>query len=78
MLGKNQRSSRPQMGYVQLSSNTEQQYSMVTRKRTSVRFKLAVRDDTEAGGLVAPLLCSAYFGKLAVLFGCSLPQQAET
>ena len=37
---------------------------------------LAVRGDTGAGGLVAPLPCSAYFGKLAVLFGCSLPQQS--
>ena len=40
---------------------TEQQYSTVAR---SVRFKLAVRGDTGAGGLVAPLLCLAYFGKL--------------
>ena len=45
------------------------------RQRTSVRFKLAVRGDTGAGGLVAPLLCIAYC-KLGVLFGCSLPQQA--
>ena len=45
-------------------------------KTTSVRFKLAVRGDTGAGGLVVPLPCTAYFGKLAVLFGCSLPQQA--
>ena len=61
-------------------SNTEQQYSIVARQRTSVGFKLAVhtyvRVDTGAGGLVAPLLCTTYFGKLAVLFGCSLPQQA--
>ena len=64
MLGKNQRSSRPQMG---TCSNS---------KRTSVRFKLAVRGDSGAGGLVAPLPCTAYFGKLAKLFGCSLPQQA--
>ena len=56
-------------------SNTEQRYSTVARQRTSVRFKLAVRGDTEAGGLLAPLPCLAYFGKLAVLFGCSLPQQ---
>ena len=55
-------------------NNTEQQYSI--EQRTSVRFKLAVRGDTGAGGLVAPLPCTAYFGKLAVLFGCSLPQQA--
>ena len=32
-------------------SNTEQQYSIVARQRASVRFKLAVRGDTEAGGL---------------------------
>ena len=56
-------------------SNTQQQYSTVARQRTSVGFKLAIRGDTGAGGLVAPLPCSAYFGKLAVLFGCSLPQQ---
>ena len=36
----------------------------------------AVRGDTGAGGLVAPLPCTAYFGKLAKLFGCSLPRQA--
>ena len=51
-------------------------YSAVARQRTSVRFKLAVRGDSGAGGLVAPLPCTAYFGKLAKLFGCSLPQQA--
>ena len=75
MLGKNQRSSRPQMGTCS-NSNTEQQYSYsaVARQRTSVRFKLAVRGDSGAGGLVAPLPCTAYFGKLAKLFGCSLPQ----
>ena len=56
-------------------SNTEQQYSIVARQRTSVRFKLVVRGDTGAGGLVASLPCTAYFGKLAILFGCSLPQQ---
>ena len=39
-------------------------------------FKLAVRGDSGASGLVAPLPCTAYFGKLAKLFGCSLPQQA--
>ena len=35
-------------------SNTEQQYTIVARQRTSVRFKLAVRTmrgDTGAGGL---------------------------
>ena len=59
-------------------SNTEQYSSnvrRVVRQRTSVRFKLAVRGDTGAGGLVAPLPCTAYFGKLAVLFGCPSPQQ---
>ena len=76
MLGKNQRSLRPQMGHVQLYSNTEQIYGTVARLRTSVGFKLAVCCDTGAGGLVAPLPCTAYFGKLAELFGCSLPQQA--
>ena len=62
------------------NSNTEQQYSIqslsVARQRTSVGFKLAIRGDSGAGGLVAPLPCTAYFGKLAKLFGCSLPQQA--
>ena len=61
------------------NSNTEQQYSIhctVARQRASVGFKLAVRGDSGAGGLVAPLPCTAYFGKLAKLFGCSLPQQA--
>ena len=59
-------------------SNTEQQYkySTVARQRTSVGFKLAVSGDTGAGGLVASLPCTAYFSKLAILFGCSLPQQA--
>ena len=56
-------------------SNTEQQYSIVARQKTSVRLKLAVRSDTGAGGLVAPLSCTTYFDKLAVLFGYSLPQQ---
>ena len=54
--------------------DTEQQYSIVARQKTSVGFKLAVRGDTGAGGLVAPLPCTAYFGKLAILFGCSLSQ----
>ena len=49
---------------------------LVARQRTSVGFKLAVRGDSGADGLVAPLPCTAYFGKLAKLFGCSLPQQA--
>ena len=56
------------------NSNTEQQARQI--KRTSVGFKLAVRGDSGAGGFVAPLPCTAYFGKLAKLFGCSLPQQA--
>ena len=51
-------------------------YSGKAVQRTSVGFKLAVRGDSGAGGLVAPLPCTAYFGKLAKLFGCSLPQQA--
>ena len=57
-------------------SNTEQQYSIVTRQRTSVGFKLSVHGDTGAGGLVASLPCTTYFGKVAISFGCSLPQQA--
>ena len=71
MFGKNQRSSPPQMGHVQ-----PVQCSVVARQRTSVGFKLAVHGDTGEGGLVAPLTCTAYFGKLAILFGSSLPQQA--
>ena len=58
------------------NSNTEQQYSIQWQDRDKRWFKLAVRGDSGAGGLVAPLLCTAYFGKLAKLFGCSLPQQA--
>ena len=42
----------------------------VARQKTSVGFKLAVRGDSGAGGLVVPLPCTAYFGKLAKLFGC--------
>ena len=75
MLGKNQRLSRPQMGHVQQYTIATQN-STVARQRTSVGFKLAVRCDSGADGLVAPLPCAAYFGKLAKLFGCSLPQQA--
>ena len=33
----------------------------------SVGFKLAVPGNTGAGGLVAPLPCTAYFGKLAII-----------
>ena len=59
------------------NSNTEQQYSIQWQDREQVLvFKLAVRGDSGAGGLVAPLPCTAYFSKLAKLFGCSLPQQA--
>ena len=77
MLGKHQRSSRPQMGAgaAIATQNSSTVYSVVTRQRTSIRFKLAVRGDTGAGGLVASLPCTAYFGMLAVLFGYSLPQQ---
>ena len=47
--------------------NTVQYTATVARQRTSVGFKLAVRGDSGAGGLVAPLPCTAssYFGKLA-------------
>ena len=58
------------------NSNTEQQYSIQWQDRDKRWFKLAVRGDSGAGGLVAPLPCTAYCGKLAKLFGCSLPQQA--
>ena len=59
------------------NSNTEQQYSIQWQDREqALVFKLAVRGDSGAGGLVAPLPCTAYFSKLAELFGCSLPQQA--
>ena len=61
------------------NSNTKQQYNIQLHsgKTENKRwFKLAVRGDSGAGGLVAPLPCTAYFGKLAKLFGCSLPQQA--
>ena len=57
-------------------TRTHQQYGIVARQRTSIGFKPAVCGDSGAGGLVAPLPCTAYFGKLAILFGCSLPQQA--
>ena len=54
-------------------SNSSSTVAIVARQRTSVGFKLAVRGDS---GLVAPLPCTQYFGKLAKLFGCFLPQQA--
>ena len=52
MLGKNQRSPRPQMGTCS-NSNTVQNSSTVTvaRLRTSVGLKLAVRGDSGADGL---------------------------
>ena len=72
MLGKNHLLSRPQLGHVQqLQHRTAVQYTV------ALCFKLAVRGDSVASGLVAPLPCTAYFGKLATLFGCSLPQQAS-
>ena len=57
-------------------SNTEQQYSiqwqdrekvLVARQRKSVGFKVTVSGDSGAGGLVVPLPCTAYFGKLAII-----------
>ena len=53
---------------------THQQYSilLVARQRTSIGFKLAVRGDSGAGGLVVPLPCTAYFGKLAGSTACYL------
>ena len=41
-------------------------YSNTARQRISICFKLAVRGDTGAGGLVAPLPCTAYFIKFAI------------
>ena len=82
MLGKNQRSSRPQMHGAHAAIATQNSSTVIVysgkAERTSVGFKLAVRGDSGAGGLVAPLPCTAYFGKLAKLFGCFLPQQALT
>ena len=67
MLGKNQRLSRPQWGTCSYS-NTETtiQRTSVARQRISVRLKQAVRGDTGAGGLVAPLPCTALFGNLGI------------
>ena len=74
MLGKNQRLSRPQMGHVRVALATQNSSTVYSGKTENKRgFKLAVRGDSEAGGLVAPLPCTAYFSKLA---GCSFPQQA--
>ena len=50
-------------------SNTEQQYGIVARQRTSVLFKLSLRGVT----LEQVAWCAAYFGKLAILFGCYCP-----
>ena len=66
MLSKNQKSSCPQMGHVE---QYRKQYSTVqwgmARQRTSVGFKPVVRtSDIGACGLVVPLLCTTYFGKL--------------
>ena len=49
-------------------TSTHQQYVIVARQRTSIGLKLAVRGDSGAGGLVAPLPCTTYFGKLVWLF----------
>ena len=57
-------------------TSTQQQSGIVARQRTSVDFKLVVCGDSGAGSFVAPLPCTAYFGKLAILFSYSLPQQA--
>ena len=38
-----------------------------------VSSKLAVSGDTGAGGLVAPLPCTAYFGKLATVYCLAVP-----
>ena len=79
MLGKNPKIVTPSNGAraaIATQNNSTVRSYTVARQRTSVSFKLAVRGDSGAGGLVAPLPCTAYFGKLAILFGCSLPQQA--
>ena len=46
---------------------TQQQYGIVARQRTSIGFKLAVCGDSGAGGLVAPLPSTAYFGKVSYI-----------
>ena len=71
MLGKNQRSSRPQMEQYTAMRGFSQPGIEATRQSTSIDFELAVRSyvvTLGAGGLVAPLPCTAYFGKLAILF----------
>ena len=67
---------RQALKFAAIATQNSSTVCTVARQRTSVGFKLAVRGDSGAGGLVAPLPCTAYFGKLAKLFGCSLPQQA--
>ena len=47
---------------VQKSEVHDLLHYIVARQRTSVRLKLVVRGDTGAGGLLAPLSCTAYFG----------------
>ena len=42
-------------------------HSIVARQRRSICFKLAICGDAGAGGLVAPLPCTAYLGKLAII-----------
>ena len=66
MLGKNQGRRALKWGTCSYS-NTENStvHCHETRQRTSVYFKLAVPGGTGAGGLLAPLPCTAYFGKLA-------------
>ena len=53
MLGKNQRSPRPQMGHMQQYQHRTTVQHTVARQRKSVGFKLAVRGDSGADGLVA-------------------------
>ena len=47
-----------------------------TVRKTQNKCWFQVSDGTVAGGFVARQLCTAYLGKLAVLFDCTLPQQA--
>ena len=75
MLSKNQRSSRPANG-ARAAIATQNSSTVYSAKTENKRYKLAVRGDSGAGGLVEPLPYTAYFSKLAKLFGCSLPQQA--
>ena len=43
-----------------------------------VSSKLAMALELEqAGGMVEPLLCRAYIGKLLILFGCTLSKQVS-